>query len=209
MEASFEPQLLTAQILLRYVLHKMPWSLTQWTLNCLEWQDLKKEWQGPLSNCRQKLRELFSKGIFFFFYTWRTSYVVQRVKHKMTIGSWGEKYSFNSCKGAMGLQQSETEGSLISFSDWGYVMWEHQKRHFRQRNHIPKKGHDSRAVVQGHPWGAGWQRVPLWMLKQEYMRCLIMTMVKRCLQKPPKASLKEHWGPQIADGASEPIPYRH
>ena len=85
----------------------MPWSLTLWTLSCLEWQDLKKERQGPLSNCRQKLRELFSKGIFFFFYTWRTSYVVQRVKHKMPIGSWGGKYSFHSCKGSMGLQQSE------------------------------------------------------------------------------------------------------
>ena len=126
----------------------------------------------------------------------------------MPIGSWGEKYSFHSCKGAMGLQQGGRQGNLVSFSGWGYVMWEHQERHFRQRNHIPKKGRDSRATAQGHPQGAGWQRVPLWMLKQEYMRCLIMTVVKRCLQKPPEASLKKHWGPQIADGASEPTPYR-
>ena len=67
MEASSQPQLLTAQILLRYVLHKEPWSLTLGTLNRLEWQDLKKEQQGTLSNCRQKLRESFSKENFFFF----------------------------------------------------------------------------------------------------------------------------------------------
>lgn len=48
----------------------------------------------------------------------------------------------------------------------GYVTSEHQERHFRQRNHIPKKGPDSRAGAQSLPRVAGWQRVPLGMLKQ-------------------------------------------
>ena len=187
MEASFKPQLLTAQILLRYVLHKMPWSLTLWTLSCLEWQDLKKERQGPLSNCRQKLRELFSKGIFFFFLHLENKLCSSESEAQNAYWKLRRKIFFPFLQGFNGSSAEwKTEGSLISFSDWGYMMWEHQKRHFRQRNHIPKKGRDSRAVAQGHPRGPGWQRVPLWMLKQEYMRCLIMTMVKRCLQKPPR-----------------------